>query len=155
MVVISLEAFDSWAPSALTGRMSSQSDEVSRYSLLWFDCLLFCKTNQWMLENSTHSWHNFNPCILDHPTFKNPSARSSGIAGKAGIASSDVSVQLCKQLWELKEDRSLALVEDVGDVSLLSVLFVADNWKQDIWHIRKRRIDCLAAGQPFMYPPEV
>jgi len=80
-----------------------------------------------MLENSTHSWHNFNPCILDHPTFKNPSARSSGIAGKAGIASSDVSVQLCKQLWELKEDRSLALVEDVGDVSLLSVLFVADN----------------------------
>jgi len=37
--------------------------------------------------------------------------RSSG-AGKAGIASSDVSVQLCKQLWELKEELKLAAKED-------------------------------------------
>ena len=150
MVVISLEAFDSWAPSALTGRMSSQSDEVSRYSLLWFDCLLFWKQISGCLRIVHITGIKSIPTssIIQHSRY--PLARSSGIAGKAGIASSDVSVQLCKQLWELKEDRSL--VEGVEDVFLLSVLFVADNWQQDIWHIRKRRDRLLSSWSAFYIP---
>ncbi len=74
--------------------------------MIWL--FAFLKTSQWKVEKSKHRYS-----IQD--TSKDSLARSSGIAGKAGIASGDVSVQLCKQLWELKEDRSQT-AEVVGDL---------------------------------------
>eukprot|EP00434_Breviolum_minutum_P000625 symbB.v1.2.000546.t1/scaffold19.1/size443072/10 len=61
-----------------------------------------------------HQQNSFDAKLMELDAYMKSSLqmRSSGIAGKAGIASSDVSVQLCKQLWELKEELKLAAKED-------------------------------------------